>query len=603
MKRLALLLAIALFLLMPTSVAAAECQFVLGFATLRDLIGHEIVGECLENEHHGENGDALQQTTGGLLVWRKADNWTAFTDGYRTWINGPNGLVQRLNTERFDWEADYAPGGGIATPTPTPVPVATATPVPVYTPSPTATPEPDTVPSLAELAMASSWYRDGLDKRESLAFTFLNQIDKFNPQAARTMAGWPWIFDGNMSEDEISVISSINSIVLHSPEFVPHIVELSWISDGIETWERSAIGALIYVATNKNLDFAIELATAPWVVDGLTFVESEYGIRQLNLLVGDSFIPGGSPALARRVMGLIPYPPREVDFFLVYAMRDLALYNPDALERLFREPWFRDGLDEEERIFLIAAGGTRLDADQLFKPYTIASSTIDLPLAGVVDLWVVHRLSDRTGRVALGHLEKAVQDTEQFWGIPFPVDAVILTTLTGPFSQNIHLRHFIQIKTRSVRPIVIHHEVAHYYFRTGPTWLDEGGATYIEEFFVATRGNVRREAVPNTCRQGGVKNLQDLVELGSGPVRNICRYSMGLNFLVALRKAMGNEAWLSALRAIYSEFGYERLFNLSLSDVEDEAVYRAFMEHAPPNLRSKVRDVFRRLHGGPFVDS
>ena len=83
---------------------------MLGFKALRDLIGHDIVGECLENEHHGANGDALQHTTGGLLVWRKADNWTAFTDGYRTWINGPNGLVQRLNTERFEWEADYSPG-------------------------------------------------------------------------------------------------------------------------------------------------------------------------------------------------------------------------------------------------------------------------------------------------------------------------------------------------------------------------------------------------------------------------------------------------------------------------------------------------------------
>lgn len=43
------------------------------------------------------------------MVWRKADNWTAFTDGHRTWINGPNGLQQRLNIERFAWEPDYVP--------------------------------------------------------------------------------------------------------------------------------------------------------------------------------------------------------------------------------------------------------------------------------------------------------------------------------------------------------------------------------------------------------------------------------------------------------------------------------------------------------------
>ena len=104
----ALLLGIALLLVTPSVSLAADCQFVLGFKSLRDLIGHDIVGECLDNEHYNVIGDSNQHTTGGLLAWRKADNWTAFTDGYRTWVNGPNGLQQRLNTERFEWEADYA---------------------------------------------------------------------------------------------------------------------------------------------------------------------------------------------------------------------------------------------------------------------------------------------------------------------------------------------------------------------------------------------------------------------------------------------------------------------------------------------------------------
>ena len=100
----------------PPPVAAADCQFILGFATLKALIdsaeGPDKVGQCLENQRFNpENGDALQQTTGGLLVWRKADNWTAFTDGHRTWLNGPAGLQARLNTEQFEWElpAEAAP--------------------------------------------------------------------------------------------------------------------------------------------------------------------------------------------------------------------------------------------------------------------------------------------------------------------------------------------------------------------------------------------------------------------------------------------------------------------------------------------------------------
>ncbi len=85
---------------------APGCQFVLGFKTLHDLDAND-VGDCVDNQAFAANGDAQQHTNKGLLAWRKADNWTAFTNGYRTWINGPKGLVTRLNNERYSWEADY----------------------------------------------------------------------------------------------------------------------------------------------------------------------------------------------------------------------------------------------------------------------------------------------------------------------------------------------------------------------------------------------------------------------------------------------------------------------------------------------------------------
>jgi hypothetical protein len=85
--------------------ATPSCGFAFGFASLQELIPQQ-VGECVDDATYAPStGDALQHTTGGLLVWRKADNWTAFTDGFHTWINGPLGVQERLNTERFDWEA------------------------------------------------------------------------------------------------------------------------------------------------------------------------------------------------------------------------------------------------------------------------------------------------------------------------------------------------------------------------------------------------------------------------------------------------------------------------------------------------------------------
>src|SRR4051812_11270409 len=78
------------------SPAPAPCTYTLGFEALHGLIA-EIVGDCASDVAYGANGDALQATTNGLLVWRKADNRTAFTDGSTTWINGPHGLQSRPN--------------------------------------------------------------------------------------------------------------------------------------------------------------------------------------------------------------------------------------------------------------------------------------------------------------------------------------------------------------------------------------------------------------------------------------------------------------------------------------------------------------------------
>ena len=85
---------------------APTCRFVLGFQTLHALIPAQ-VGACRDEEHYDTaSGETVQHTAGGLLVWRKADNGTAFTDGAQTWVLGPHGVQRRLNTQRFLWEAN-----------------------------------------------------------------------------------------------------------------------------------------------------------------------------------------------------------------------------------------------------------------------------------------------------------------------------------------------------------------------------------------------------------------------------------------------------------------------------------------------------------------
>jgi hypothetical protein len=85
--------------------ASVGCQFIRGFKHLHDL-APDTVGACTSTRLFAANGDILQHTTNGLMVRRNADNWTAFTDGSTTYIDGPRGLVSRPNANRFRWEHD-----------------------------------------------------------------------------------------------------------------------------------------------------------------------------------------------------------------------------------------------------------------------------------------------------------------------------------------------------------------------------------------------------------------------------------------------------------------------------------------------------------------
>ena len=592
MKRLVALLGFALFLLLPTSVAAAECQFVLGFNTLRDIVGHDIVGECLEDEHYEVNGDSLQQTTGGLLVWRKADNWTAFTDGYRTWINGPNGLQERLNTQRFAWEGDRSPVTSIVT---------SAHP-PASAPAPAR--------SLLELTMASPWVRDGIDRSdkyqvEPIAIRALQLIDRNNPQLAEVMSRWAWVFDGDMNISEAYAINALSRLDGEFSSFARHLTSLPWIQDGIDNGEMSVVFNLIGVATNRDPQFAFELATAPWVVDGVTFLESFAGVSSLTAISSPPQEPRFSSGEARRVLSFVNYPPTEVDFYLVRALATFQDRSSVGLSRLYAEPWVADGLDEFERIYLIAFAGSDRELDELFEPYHIATTSITLPHSGVVNLWIVRRQPYHPGHLDLQNLAEAVRASEQFWELPFPVDHVILSLLK-PDTRGGHFGRMMLLGIPDgMLTAAPYHEVAHYYFNSGPTWFTEGGANILR-LFGRNSGEIPPVDFPKYCLEQGIHNIQALNDFPNrvaGSAWDRCRYTMGLHFLVALRETMGDEAWRSALRAFYLSVGYRGLYLSGWTgEPEDEEIYHVFLEHTPPHLVEAVKDVFRRLHGGPFVD-
>ena len=407
MKRLAILFACALFLLFPSSAAAAECQFVLGFKTLRDLIGHDIVGECLENEHYNHIGDSVQQTTGGLLVWRKADNWTAFTDGYRTWINGPNGLVQRFNAERFAWEADYAPGGGVATPTPTPVPPLSPEALHRIEQAITALPlvqrDPGSADGFWRLARASQqvfWIL--LDQVGSADFYYVQDLAalaEFDKASALRIVRMPFMSTPNQGADgtvlklakhlAASNSTGLQQILSHpalhggitddsamtfvllelglkQPDTAAAIQALSWVQDGIgrldfenhfhfeefsTDWEQRSVLFLIEIAKSSQQAFK-DVLDLPWIQDGITHSEHQV-LQELK------YLPFYDTGLAEQVIAM-PFLEsiRIGDEEIIRVLAEVSSRNRAAARQIIRNPALVGGITDEDvaLVNLLAVG-------------------------------------------------------------------------------------------------------------------------------------------------------------------------------------------------------------------------------------------------------
>src|SRR5690242_8908745 len=84
-----LILALAWCCLLAAPPAAAQsqppCKLSELFAPLQEA-GPSEIGLCRGAELSDSNGDTMQVTSKGLLLWRKADNWTGFLGASRTLV-------------------------------------------------------------------------------------------------------------------------------------------------------------------------------------------------------------------------------------------------------------------------------------------------------------------------------------------------------------------------------------------------------------------------------------------------------------------------------------------------------------------------------------
>ena len=607
----ALLLGLFLALFAPSMASAAtDCEFRFGFKTLRDLIP-AIVGECLENERYAANGNSEQQTTGGLMVWRKADNWTAFTDGYRTWINGPDGLVQRLNTERLEWEADYAPGGGVAIPTPTTTDLVLDTRTEsdrnpmagrFFSLSATVRNQGDRPSSAANLLFYRSTDATVTSDDTPVGSNFVSSLGPFGSSAKSVLTYAPsapgtYFYGACVEpvprEPNITYNCAATVAVTVAPFDLGNI---PWVSDGITGTEHEAID-IVHHLTTLHGAMAQRLAGAQWLADGIS--DDDLQVMRSLRSVSDERLD-----IAHQVTTVPDRSGRLVSYVLRSIQR-LMEQHPDRLDQIAGQPWFKDGLTAAEAALIVpfhpTAESLELPQDvfnDLVADGYVFSDTVTLPLAGDVHLYAVSR-SDFQLEFALAKMRMAVETMESFMGVPWPTPHFILLQEleydlggigVGGWNAGTHT------VVKRLRREVTYHEAAHYYFHFGPLWLVEGGANFLEHYTLrggAATPQAQNEPIIDTaCGPDVAANIQAWIE--SMPADFSCPYRLGLRYLNGMYRALGREVVLPALRGLYVKS------RDTGSKITEDDIYQAFLTNTPPAQQEKFRYWYSCLHGRPI---
>ena len=185
------------------------------------------------------------------------------------------------------------------------------------------------------------------------------------------------------------------------------------------------------------------------------------------------------------------------------------------------------------------------------------------------------------------------------------------------------------VERSSVRQrYLVYHETAHYYFneigpyyavgQPSPDWLVEGGANLMSAYINARLGletlqerlGVVESRAREICHKHGFTNIHTLSDpaLVAGSTKESttarrCRYPLGEQLLINLFFTMGEPALSAALREVHLTGHHFRPKpqRHSVAYPSDLQLYQTFLKHTPPDRQDAVRDVYRRLHGGPFI--
>ena len=398
--------------------------------------------------------------------------------------------------------------------------------------------------------METPWFMDGLDEYETLAVRSVGGIaNESGGPVAERISNLPWFMDGPDKTDSW-IVNALGNVSNHDPGGVVRIMDMPWFSDGLNHHEAASLVDIGNIAHDRG--------EAAHSILGMPF------LRALE----------PSDAAALESLGLI------------------LAESPEDFDRIISHPAIADGITDDETPLIAplhpiiqynpALAIELLDPNRALLEYR----TIDLPLAGETRLTIV-RIQPGAAR-SMDALERSVRAIEGYMGAPFPTNFILLLfadALPGS-SDGLNVRTNIAIHPKydvgddneksELALHVIAHEAAHYYWRGGSQWLDEGAANLLA--FVARGYKSDYLVDPYSPPCDITSNISSLEQADTTEFNDVsgCHFALGERLFLDLRRTLGEEEFQKGFRALY----------LSVDDFAD-------IEAIPPRGIDHLRDAFR----------
>lgn len=480
---------------------------------------------------------------------------------------------------------------------------------------------------LARLVTSAPWLEDGITSTENNVLRDLRSIALTDIEVATKAKRFLWLYD-TITDGESDALRVLKGMASEDPELARMVASLHWFVDDVDRNENSAIAVLTNIAP-LDRELARLVIASPWFDDGITSDEVA-GLRSLHFFFHAlRSIEAEDPELPALATAL-PWSERGWDrdlyrYFLSALASAFQKYGADAVGQLIVQPWFADGLSEEEAVLVVILAIIEKDSSlyrDLLKAHHTQTRTVSLPLAGDVNIWVIQPAPFPPDDDVLTILEDTARIMEGFLEVPFPTTDIILLVADQSYERRgYHAGSYMKLTRYDAREVAVPsvlHETAHYYFGgviSGTRWLIEGGAEFIEAYITdLTDGQDLKERRVEVSKktQRLCADWENIRHYIYGKYRGNCHYFMGENLLHALVETMGEVEMRAALHELHELHLQHHELHLHLIELskglesydhaQENLIYLTFLKHTPSEKKEAFRNLYRRLHGGPYED-